>query len=348
MASIFDKLVGKGLIKDYPPFIKNNIHYEAMVGSISYGVSGDTSDIDVVGFCLPPKHIIFPHKYGYIHDFGEKPQSFGQYQQHHIKDVHSDKDYDVTIYNIVRFFDKCMGANPNMIDSLFVPTRCVLHISMMGEMVRENRKIFLSGKCFHKFKGYAFSQLTKMKDKIGREFVMVCDHYGWPLDITREDAMKDVHGYKDITYISDIFNRIDQSGKRSKRLPSIKKYGYDVKFAYNVVRLLEECHQILEEGDLDLTRSRAMLKSIRNGEWEMKRVEEFFDHKFKLLEVAYSKTKLPSKPREDDIKNLLLQCIDSHYEGSVSNRGQVDKVAHDLLCNILSDAGKLAGLIGSK
>ncbi|MCK5016549.1 MAG: hypothetical protein KAS32_05685, partial [Candidatus Peribacteraceae bacterium] len=110
-----------------------------------------------------------------------------------------------------------------------------------------------------------------------------------------------------------VFKRIDQGGARSKRLPDIMKYGYDVKFAYNVVRLLEECHMILEEGDLDLTRSREMLKSIRKGEWPIEKVQKFFDDKYPILERAYEKSSLPHAPREDDIRELLYECINMHY-----------------------------------
>jgi hypothetical protein len=312
MSSIFDMLVGKGLINDYPSFIKHNIHYEAMVGSISYGVDGDASDVDVYGFCMPPKHYLFPYQNGHFYGFGEKPPEFKQFQKHHIFDKDSDKEYDIVIHNIVKFFDKCMGANPNMIDSLFVPQRCVLSCSSMGEYVRANRKIFLSKLCWHKFKGYAYSQLSKMNNKASKEFVDLCNHYDWPLDITVQQAVS-VIGFKDVGYVEDVFKKIDQNGKRSKRLPDIKKYGYDVKFAYNVVRLLEECQQILEEGDLDLTRSREILKSIRRGEWAIEKVQEFFDTKYPILERAYEKSKLPHAPREDDIRELLYECVHMHY-----------------------------------
>jgi uncharacterized protein len=40
--------------------------------------------------------------------------------------------------------------------------------------------------------------------------------------------------------------------RKGKRREIIDKYGYDEKFAYHVVRLLNEAEQILTENDLDL------------------------------------------------------------------------------------------------
>jgi len=102
-------------------------------------------------------------------------------------------------------------------------------------------------------------------------------------------------------------------GHRSKRLRVIQKYGYDVKFAYHLVRLVDECQQILEEGDLNLTRSREHLKAIRRGEWPLNRCIDYFEEKLGLLEKLYKTSPLPYKPDEEAIKNLLLECIEMHY-----------------------------------
>ena len=118
---------------------------------MSYGVSDDTSDMDILGFCVPDKEIIFPHLRGEILGFGKQIKRFEQYQQHHVVfDAHS---YDLTIYSIVRYFQLCMENNPNMIDSIFVPQRCVLHCTRVGQMVRENRRLFLSKKIWQGHSG---------------------------------------------------------------------------------------------------------------------------------------------------------------------------------------------------
>lgn len=271
MGSIFKDLCNKKLINNYPYFIKNSVQYEVIMGSVAYGVSDDTSDMDIYGFCIPPKDYIFPHLRGEIYGFGKKGPSFEQFQQHHIIDSSAKgkdgREYDITIYSIIKFFNLCMENNPNMIDSLFVPKRCILHSTKVGDIVRENRKHFLHKGSWHKFKGYAYSQVHKMKTK-------------------------------------------NPVGKRKE---TIKKYGFDVKFAYHVVRLLNEVEQILTEKDLDLERNREQLKAIRRGEWTPEEIGDYFSNKEKDLESLYTKSTLQYKPDESKIKEILLNCLEQHF-----------------------------------
>jgi len=163
--SLIDRLHKRGLINP-PHFLIHNTHYEVMMGSVAYGVNEEgTSDVDVYGFCIPPKDVIFPHLRGEILGFGKQINRFEQYQQHHVEDKEARKSYDISIYNIVRYFQLVMENNPNMIDSLFVPHRCVLHITKVGNMVRDSRKIFLHKGCWHKFKGYSYSMLHRTNYK---------------------------------------------------------------------------------------------------------------------------------------------------------------------------------------
>jgi len=155
------KLYKKKLISP-PPFVPESIQYETIMGSFAYGVSSDNSDLDIYGFCIPPKDVIFPHLRGEIIGFGKKTKRFEQYQQHHIL-IPGDKkaSYDIQIYNIIKYFQLCMENNPNMIDSLFTPERCVLSSTKIGNMVRDQRKIFLHRGAWQRFKGYSYSMLHK-------------------------------------------------------------------------------------------------------------------------------------------------------------------------------------------
>lgn len=266
-----------GLI-NAPKWLPDNVCYEVVMGSVAYGVSSDTSDIDLYGFCIPPKKQVFPHFDGYIPGFGRQKKRFQQYQQHHIydKDAMAGKgrNYDITIYNIVKFFQLAMENNPNIVDCLFVPVTCILHSSQVGELVRENRRIFLHKGCWHKFKGYAYSQLNKISTK---------------------NPQKGSNRYKDI-----------------------KKHKFDTKYAYHMVRLIDEVEQILSTGDLDLMKNREQLKSIRRGEWVEKEIKELFKTKEKDLEKLYHASKLPYSPDENKIKQLLLSCLEIHY-GNIEN-----------------------------
>jgi methylase of polypeptide subunit release factors len=131
----------------------------------------------------------------------------------------------------------------------------------------DDYKIFLHKGSWHKFKGYAFSQLHRMSNK-------------------------------------------EPTGKR---LALVEKWGYDIKFAYHVVRLVNEVEQIMVEGDLDITRNREQLKSIRRGEWKAEDIKEWFENKEKALEKVYSESKLQHRPDVEQIQTLLLECLEHHY-----------------------------------
>ena len=268
MSSKFDLLYSKNLINP-PKYLKNNICYEVMMGSVAYGCSNDTSDMDIYGFGIPPKNIIFPHLDGNIVGFGRKPETFDQFQQHHIK--LDKKEYDLSIYNIVKYIQLCMENNPNMIDSLFVPRRCVLFSTNVGEILRENRKLFLHKGSWHKFKGYSFAQMHKLQNKKINEFINMCDKYEIGYHITEEQLENieyiDMNNIRlpidEMRRIISLIREVDKDGTRTKRIDNIARYGYDPKFAYHVVRLLNEVEQILVERDLNLESNAEQLKSIR-------------------------------------------------------------------------------------
>ena len=148
-----------------PHFLIDNLAYATIMGSVAYGVSSDTSDMDVYGFCMPTKELLFPHLGGEIPGFGQQLKRFKQFQQHHVKDPSSQKEYDITIYSIVKYFHLCMENNPNMIDSLFTPRRCVLHSTPVAELLFEKRRMFLHKGAMHKLRGYAYAQLSKIENK---------------------------------------------------------------------------------------------------------------------------------------------------------------------------------------
>lgn len=263
------KLYKRGVISP-PKFVPESIQYETLMGSTAYGVSSDSSDIDIYGFCIPPKGIVFPHLKGEILGFGKQLKRFDQFQQHHVYlPGDKTKQYDLQIFNIVKYFQLCMENNPNMIDSLFVPENCVLACTKIGNMVRDKRKIFLHKGSWYKYKGYAFSQLRKIDTKS------------------------------------------PQMG--TKRRESVEKFGYDVKFAYHVIRLISEVEQILSEGDLDIQRNREQLKYVKGGNWSLEEVKKWFYDKEKILEELYLTSSLQYSPDENEIKKLLLDCLEEYY-----------------------------------
>jgi predicted nucleotidyltransferase len=179
--STLQRLADRGLVRP-PRWLPGNVMYETIMGSVAYGVSSDTSDMDVYGWAIPPKEDIFPHLRGEILGFGKTAKRFEVFQEHHVEDRDDQagrgRTYDLAIFGIVKFFQLAMENNPNIIDSLFTPATCVLHSTRVGNLVRENRRLFLHKGAWPKFKGYAYSQLHKLTSKQpqGKRAELVAEH----------------------------------------------------------------------------------------------------------------------------------------------------------------------------
>lgn len=179
--STLQRLADRGLVKP-PRWLPANVQYETVMGSLAYGVSSDASDFDVYGWAIPPKDDVFPHLRGEIPGFGRPHKRFEQFQEHHVRDADAlsghGRTYDLTVFGVVKLFALAMENNPNVIDSLFTPADCVLHSTRVGNLVRENRRLFLHRGAWPKFKGYAYSQLHKIaiKQPTGKRVELVEKH----------------------------------------------------------------------------------------------------------------------------------------------------------------------------
>jgi predicted nucleotidyltransferase len=146
MASIVQRLYDRHQLPALPKFVGASVQYEVLMGSVAYGIAEERSDFDVYAICIPPRDYVFPHLRGEIPGFSPPGPRFEHFEQHRVLDPSAQggegRRYDLTVYSIVKFFRLCADANPNLIDTLFVPRRCVLYSTPLGERVREQRTCF--------------------------------------------------------------------------------------------------------------------------------------------------------------------------------------------------------------
>lgn len=162
-----------------PPYwLPDNICYLVIAGSESYGTATDFSDKDIRGVTFPARHILFPWETGVIPGFGTQPVKFENWQEHHVD--YKDKSYDMEVFSIVKYFELLRVGNPNIMDTLFVPESCVLHITQAGIHMRKNRKKFLSKSSISRFMGFAWNHMRNMKNakKEGKRKELV-DKFGF-------------------------------------------------------------------------------------------------------------------------------------------------------------------------
>ena len=125
--------------------VENKLAYKFVRGSTLYNTNIETSDVDYGGvFILPNERLIG------LPDF---------YQ-----DQVSDERHDTTYYEFNRWVELLMKANPNALESLFVPTDKVIgNIHPAVQLIIDNRDMFLTKECFKSLSGYAYAQIQKCR-----------------------------------------------------------------------------------------------------------------------------------------------------------------------------------------
>lgn len=125
--------------------VENKLAYKFVRGSTLYNTNIETSDVDYGGvFILPNEKLIG------LPDF---------YQ-----DQISDEKHDTTYYEFNRWIELLMKANPNALESLFVPTDKVIgDIHPAVQLIIDNRDMFLTKECFKSLSGYAYAQIQKCR-----------------------------------------------------------------------------------------------------------------------------------------------------------------------------------------
>lgn len=128
--------------------VKDNglLAYEFVRGSTLYNTSIEgISDVDYGGVYIAPTEMLLglPENY--------EPQV-------------SDEKHDITYYELGRWVELLMKANPNALESLFAPKdKVVGEIHPAIQLIIDNRDLFVTKECFNSLTGYAVSQIKKCR-----------------------------------------------------------------------------------------------------------------------------------------------------------------------------------------
>ncbi len=143
-------------------------------------------------------------------------------------------------------------------------------------------------------------------------------------------------------YSASQMKHLEHKNPTGKRKEVVDKYGYDLKFAYQALRLLSEAEQIITTGDLDLMQGAEEFKAIRRGDWTLQQFNERFNARMVALEEVFHKCTLPEKPDKNKVREVLLGAIECHYGRSLT---EADVVKTDLELGVLRDIEKAMGRI---
>lgn len=126
----------------------------APTGSYAYGTNHENSDKDFKGICIPPKSY-----YLGLNSYNEYNTSGGKNFKNTKDDV------DVAVMHVNKFVNDALSGTPSSIEMLFLKPEQYLYIHELGQVLIDNRHLFLSKAIRNKYAGYAKSQMERIKIK---------------------------------------------------------------------------------------------------------------------------------------------------------------------------------------
>jgi len=302
------------------PFVEPNKILECVVGSTAYGFATKDSDIDIKGITIPPLNYLL---------------GLDTFEQQQYPGI------DKEIYSLKKFVNLAAQCNPNIIEIICMPEIHILHRDKYGVMLMENADLFISKAARHRFSGYAFAQLKRIKR-----------HKAWidgapdrpnPMDYKYERHMilKEGEGgswmpTKVDKYAYDRFEgekwieegvaqeyevakkHFDDYNKwkrdrNPKRAELEEKFGYDTKHACHLVRLLRMGIEILSGDGVLVDRRFAgdaeELLEIRRGKLSYEELVAYADECDAKLQHLYETSDLRHTPDMKKINELYMNIV---------------------------------------
>lgn len=124
------------------PHLGSNIMFLTLGGSHAYGTNVPGSDVDVRGVTGDSKYDLL---------------GFGTFEQV------VEQSTDTTIYGFRKLVSLLINCNPNVIEMLGSKPDNYLMVSPEGQMLLDNKALFLSKKALYSFGGYANDQLRRLQ-----------------------------------------------------------------------------------------------------------------------------------------------------------------------------------------
>lgn len=128
--------------------IEANTIFLMMRGSQAYGTNLPDSDIDYGGICMPNRDVLF---------------GIDKFEQEENWADDAGKKVDKSIYVFNKAIFLLSKNNPNMLDYLFAPDRCILKSSKTMNTIQKHSDLFISKETKGSFLGYAMGQLSRLE-----------------------------------------------------------------------------------------------------------------------------------------------------------------------------------------
>lgn len=301
------------------PHLDKNIILLGLSGSHAYGTNLATSDVDIRGIALNSKSEILLNQ-----DFS----------------TIVDTNTDTTIYSFNKIIFELTKCNPNLIEMLGLDQNDYIFINKWGQLLLDNKHLFLSKLCTKKFCGYATEQLYRLQQKslyamtnaelnthITKVMNSMCNRLNtqyhtnimanlYDDEIVLNGTFENVNIKNAAGIISELNNTYRDYTKHSHRNQNAIEHGKIAKHSEHLVRVLIEGIDILENHVIQTKRVKEhdLLMDIRTGS------DKYFDnngqpnssfydmvHDYnQKFEYASKHTTLPDEPNYKAIDELRM------------------------------------------
>lgn len=227
-------------------------------GSHLYGCSVPTSDQDTRGFVIPPAEYLLGRNH---------------WEQHETKDP------DCVIWSFPKFFNLLERFSPNTAEILFAPKKHILKVTVEGQMLIDNKHLFVSKKLIKPMQGFAFGEWKKAVDYFEQMR---------KLGAQRKEHIA-THGY------------------------SIKNAYHAVRLLEECIELLQTGTITFPRPNADF------LRKIRHGEVDVEVVKARYEELYAQVPGELEKSSIPEDVDKEKLDNLYYDIIYPKIEVWVDN-----------------------------
>jgi len=307
--------------------------YLVVHGSRAYGTHRPESDRDEKGVCV----------------LRDSRYYFGNlnFEQ---KDKEWSDGVDRSIMDIRKFVRLALTCNPNIIEMLYADESDILKMDGQGQRLRDNRDIFLSRIAKDKFVGYALSQLKRLRghyewlqnppeqpDRQSFWKIRKLTRFSDPvrLELGGHEFEIIANAEADADWLVNVRhfdgNSYDAAKRRYQNYTKWRKernpdraaieaeHGYDLKFAYHLVRLLRMGKEIISDGQVLVKRpDAAELLEIRNGKFSYEELVAYAEQLASEIDALVDKSPLPEVPDFAAAEKLTMDLIRERLTDSLN------------------------------
>lgn len=222
------------------------------VGSISHGtyIPSAIDDIDLMGVAIANEDVYFGMK-----NFEQKEYKKDQ--------------WDTVTYEIRKYFRLLLKQNPNVLALLWLRKEDYIFVSDIGQLILDNKNLFVSKEAYYSFSGYAYGQLKRMEHHVFQGYMG-----------EKRKKLVEKFGY---------------DCKNASHLIRLLRMG--IEFLNTGVL------QVFRKDDAD------ELKRIKTGEWTLEQVKEKSNELFDQAKESFEKSTLPKYPDVKNAEKLLISIL---------------------------------------